>query len=113
MDHAPGYPPAPSFVSSALELPRLEHLPKAALGYLSAALPYDPALEASDWVGGGQPRGREMRLRANCAPPLSWSKISHGHGYFDGWRRITRGCPLLWRGYTLLPSLAIMSMLER
>src|SRR5215217_1945729 len=28
--------------SSALELPRLEHLPDAALGYLSAASPYNP-----------------------------------------------------------------------
>ena len=26
MDHAPGDPPAPDFVSSALELPRLEHI---------------------------------------------------------------------------------------
>jgi hypothetical protein len=42
MEHAPGYPPATDFVSSALEIARLEHLPEAALGYLSAASPYNP-----------------------------------------------------------------------
>ena len=46
MDPAPGYSPAPDFVSSALELsrlePRLEHLPDAVLDYLSAASPYNP-----------------------------------------------------------------------
>jgi len=41
MDHALGYPPASDFVSSALELPRMEHLPEAALGYLAAASPYN------------------------------------------------------------------------
>jgi transposase len=40
------------------------------------------------------------------APPLWWSGISHGHHDFDGRRRITRGCPPLWRVCTLSPSLA-------
>jgi hypothetical protein len=42
MDHAPRYPPAPDFVSSALELHRWEHLPEAALGYLLDASSYNP-----------------------------------------------------------------------
>jgi hypothetical protein len=51
MDHAPGYPPAPDFVSSALELPRLEQLPEAALGYLSAALSYNLGGLCQGWRG--------------------------------------------------------------
>jgi transposase len=39
----------------------------------------------------------------------SWSGISHGHRAFGGWRRITRGCPPLWRGCTSSPSFAYSS----
>jgi Transposase DDE domain len=39
----------------------------------------------------------------------SWSGISHGHLAFGGWRRITRGCRPLWRGYTSSPSFASSS----
>src|SRR5215213_2754526 len=60
-------------------------------------------------VGGGQARRGEAGLRATTAPPLSWSGISHGHRDFGGWRKITRGCPPLWRGCTLSPSFASSS----
>src|SRR5215210_4494296 len=38
-----------------------------------------------------------------------WSGISYGHRDFGGWRKITRGCPPLWRGCTSAPSFASSS----